>query len=79
VKVTDEQDRFVVRVISDTYAKSVEITASGLDCIWSDNYFDITSEDGNVIYLYKKETIDMFNDVETLKTAIQIRSVADTY
>ena len=76
--VTEDADQFTLHITADTYASYVELTFADVDCVLSDNYFDITGPEGVTVTIDKAQ----FKTLPTaadLQAQLHILSVADTY
>lgn len=78
IAVSETEDQFQLDIKSSAFAQYVELELSELDCVFSDNYFDITEQEGAVIYLDKSQ-LEKAVACEEIKRQLRIRSVADTY
>jgi len=79
VDVKDEGNQFSITVKSDTFAQFVEVDIEGEDCVFSDNYFDISSSEGVKISIEKCSLSEKMQQVESLKRAIKLCSIAESY
>ncbi len=71
VEIKDVEDGVEFAVTSDVFAKSVNIDFEEIDCVLSDNFFDLTN---NKPYIVKAKTN---YTAEELKNTIKIMSVYD--
>ena len=71
VEIKDVEDGVEFAVTSDVFAKGVNIDFEGLDCVLSDNFFDLTN---NRPYIVKAKTN---YTAEELKNTIKVMSVYD--
>lgn len=77
-KVQEKEDRFEITIRTDTFANYVELYLSDMDCVFSDNYFDITDENGAVVNIMKSELpADMTADA--VKDQLRMKSVAESF
>lgn len=80
VKVTEEQEEYVLEVTSKRLACFVELDFEDADAIFSDNYFNLTNENPKVIRLAKADIRgSQFTDAKDLEQRLRIRSIRDTY
>ena len=77
-EVWERKDRFIISVKADTFANYVEVYLEQTDCVFTDNYFDITAKDGVVIEVMKEELPDDIT-ADGIKKQLKIKSVADSY
>jgi beta-mannosidase len=77
--IEERDDRFEIDVRSDTFANYVEVSFRDIDCVFSDNYFDLTSRDAKRITVKKSAMSDPDAGLRSLKDGIAFRSVADSY
>ena len=54
-EVRDAGDRYAITVKANTFCRFVRVTIAGEAPVFSDNYFDITGEEGVKIVVEKKE------------------------
>ncbi|MGB8453876.1 MAG: glycoside hydrolase family 2 protein [Anaerocolumna sp.] len=78
VSVTEKEQCFRIHITSDVYASYVGLYLEDADVVFDDNYFDITSKDGMIITVDKKEFIRTVT-AEELLAKLHIRSVADSF
>ncbi|WP_304943642.1 glycoside hydrolase family 2 protein, partial [Vallitalea guaymasensis] len=62
---------------SKAYAKGIELDLEDMDCVFSDNYFDLSAGDTRVIKvnkdsLSKNVTIDEFQEKLTMRSIFHI-------
>lgn len=80
VKITEEQEEYVLEVTSKRLVCFVELDFEDADAIFEDNYFHLTSEKPKPIRLRKADIQgSMFGSVEDLRHSLKIRSLRDTY
>ena len=75
--VTEKSDTYALHITADTYASYVELTFRDVDCVLSDNYFDITGPEGVTVTVDKAQLADC--TAADLQEQLHILSVADTY
>lgn len=78
VQVREDSERFYLRVKADTFANYVELYLTEADCVFSDNYFDITEKEGVEVTVEKSQLPSGFT-VEEIKSQLRIKSVAESY
>lgn len=76
--VKEQDDRFVIQLHSKAYARYVELSLSGADGIFSDDYFDLPAGEDRKVELLKKEISVPLSKAE-LEQQLVIRSLYDTY
>ena len=74
--VTEESDRFTIRLNSSAFAKYVALDLADADCIFSDNYFDLSAGDEKVVSV-KKCDLSKPLGLEDFKAMLQVRSIYD--
>lgn len=75
----DENDNsYIVRVRSQTFARFVELSVAGEDVIFSDNYFDLPVGEEQIIYIRKQDYPEV-TSLKYLKENILARSYYDSY
>ncbi len=77
VSVEENETSFILKVKSAAYARSVGLDLEKADCIFSDNYFDVSANEVKVIEakkssLSEKLTIDQFRKQLTVVSAYDI-------
>lgn len=77
-EVTERGEEFAVSVKADTFANYVELYLEQADCVFSDNYFDITDRQG-VTVTVRKEELPEGMTAEDIKAQLRIKSVAESY
>lgn len=76
--IEDLGDSYKIRVRSTGLSYYAELYFKNIDCVFSDNFFDITSPDG-VCVTVSKSSMSEIPDAEELLKQLVIRSVADSY
>ena len=76
--VREERDRFAIHIEADTFSYYTELYFQDADCVFSDNFFDITSPGGVDVTIDKKDLSEERSASE-LERSLVIRSVADSY
>jgi beta-mannosidase len=80
VDVSEEEDRYLIRLKAESLACFVELDFAEQDAIFSDNYFYLSSEETKEITLAKSDIRDyQFQDAKELKEKLLVRSLRDTY
>ncbi len=78
--VTEEEERFMLRLTADCPAPFVELDFADADVVFSDNYFTLTPGMEKEIVLMKEDIrCGSFADAQDLKKRLRIRSLRDTY
>jgi beta-mannosidase len=76
--VQEESDTFELDVLSETFARFVELNLKDADAIFSDNYFDLSGGTPKHIVIFKQD-ISRNITLEELKNNLVIRSLFDTF
>jgi beta-mannosidase len=80
VKVTEDQEEYVLEVTSKRLACFVELDFEDADAIFSDNYFNLTSEEPKIVRLRKSDIQgSLFMSSSDLEQRLKVRSLKDTY
>ncbi len=74
--VAEENGRFQVSLRSKTFAKGVELSLADMDCIFSDNYFDLSAGEVKVVEL-RKDSLPPAAGLEDIRAAVRVRSLYD--
>ncbi len=77
--IRERGDEFEIDIRSDGFAHYVEVSFRGMDGIFSDNYFDLTSPEPKRITIQKSTISDPNVNAQMLKDRIVFRSVVDSY
>ncbi|MCR4719525.1 MAG: glycoside hydrolase family 2 protein [Firmicutes bacterium] len=75
-KVFEEDGKLNITVSVDNFAKFVRLDLSETDCVFSDNYFDLTGGETKTVYIKRA---DKNVDIETLNKQLTVTSLFDTY
>lgn len=78
IQVGDRKDEFAISISANTFANYVELYLENADCIFSDNYFDITDENGITVTVSKHELPDGITTTQILEQ-LKVKSVAESY
>lgn len=76
--VEEFEDKFVITINSKAFAKYVELQIEDTDCIFSDNYFDISVGFEKQVEIEKKN-MDVNLTLNEFKEKVKIRSLYDMY
>lgn len=79
VNIEEFNEEIIIEVKTNTYAPFLELDFINLDAIFSDNYFDITSEEGAKISIAKADIKGNTKDIEQLKQELTTRSLYDSF
>ena len=79
VNIQEFNEEIIIEVKTNTYAPFLELDFINLDAIFSDNYFDITSEEGAKISIAKADIKGNTKDIEQLKQELTTRSLYDSF
>lgn len=74
--LTEHEDKFIITVSTKMFAKGIELELGETDGIFSDNYFDLSSDAEREIEIKKSKMSKLLTFVE-LKKELQTRSVFD--
>ena len=78
VQIREKEEKFYINVKADTFANYVELYLTEADCVFSDNYFDITERQGVEVSVEKSQLPSGFS-AEDMRSQLRIRSVAESY
>ncbi len=79
-EITEQKEYFEINLSADHFAAFVELDFIGVDAIFSDNYFFITSRDAIKIQVWKKNIYHgTITNVKELQEKLTIRSLVDTF
>lgn len=76
--VEEKEDRFLIRVKAHSFANYVELYLKEADCVFSDNYFDITDPEGIQVSVEKK-TLPQGFACSDIEEQLRLKSVAESY
>ena len=76
VEATDARDRFVVKVRSESFARHVELDLTGADCVFDDNYFDLTAGEEKRIEAVK-DRLSRELTLDEFRRMLKARSIYD--
>ena len=80
VKVAEDQEEYVLEITSKCLACFVELDFEDADAIFSDNYFNLTSEKPKIVRLRKSDIQgSLFKSTGDLEQRLKVRSLKDTY
>ncbi|WP_226670644.1 beta-mannosidase [Metabacillus litoralis] len=77
LKIDETEERFQIKVHSQSFAKYVELSVKDIDVIFSDNYFDVPVGEEIVVSINKKEYPNL--TVNSLEENIMVQSYFDSY
>ena len=77
--IEETPESFVLHVTSSAFAYYTELYFKDVDCIFSDNYFDITSAEGVTVTVAKEDLSDANVTAEELLDQLCIKSVVDSF
>lgn len=75
-EVTEEPDKYLISLTAKAYARSVQLALKDTDCVFSDNYIDLSAKETRVIAL-EKDRISGSPDLEEIRRQLLTRSVFD--
>lgn len=75
-EIKEVGDTFEIQLSSASFAKYVELDLDGADCIFSENYFDL-SADQNKILVVKKESLSQDLSLQSFMDRLMVRSIYD--
>lgn len=76
VEVAEEDDKFIISLQSQVFAKYIELDLKQADCKFSDNYFDLSAGEKRQIIIQKDSLSEML-ELTTLKDQLTVRSIFD--
>jgi beta-mannosidase len=76
VDVGEQEDRFLLQLSAKAYAKYVELDLAQADCVFSDNYFDLSAGQERVIEV-RKDRVTPRLSLKELRGQLQVRSMFD--
>lgn len=77
-EIKEKEDRFELIIKTSEFARHVEVKIQNLDCVFSDNYFDLNRNEAVKIELEKK-TMSRGMSRKEVETGLKLKSVADSY
>ncbi|MDP4181508.1 MAG: glycoside hydrolase family 2 protein [Bacillota bacterium] len=78
VVVSEEADSFKVTVKAECFAKYIELDLKETDCIFSDNYFDLSGRETKDVFV-TKETLSKRISFDQFINELTARSLYDSY
>lgn len=75
--VQDELDQYRIELTTDSFAKYVELDLQEADCIFSDNFFDLSAGKKKVIHV-EKDSLSKEMDTALFRNQLTVRSLYDT-
>ncbi|NJD01192.1 MAG: glycoside hydrolase family 2 protein [Ruminiclostridium sp.] len=75
-EVVDSGDEFVIEVRSKAFAKYVELDLKDADCVFGNNYFDLSAGERKRVRL-EKSRISRSMSADELKRSLKVRSIFD--
>ena len=78
VEISEREQTFEIKVKASCFCQYVELCFRDFDPIFSDNFFDIISEEGVTVSVNKKDFPDHIT-AKRLRENLMVRSVADSY
>lgn len=76
LNVDEENEKYVITVSADAFAKYVELDLQEADCKFSDNYFDISAGSLKSIEV-RKESLSKELSIQAFKEKLVVRSIYD--
>jgi beta-mannosidase len=76
--ITEEDERFVIKLKASSFAKYIELSLKQADGIFSDNYFDLSGGSERKVYI-KKNTLSKNLSLNELAENLSVRSLIDSY
>lgn len=77
--ISEFENHFELRVNANCFAHYVELSFDNTDCIFSDNYFDITDGEEKLIIINKCDLSDSNISVKELTQQLSIRSAENSF
>lgn len=74
--IEEKTDCYAIRISSAAYARYVELSLKNTDCVFSDNYFDISAGEEKIVSISKDDLPSSINPAR-LKEELRIRSIFD--
>lgn len=74
----ENEDSYIVKVRSQSFARFVELKLTDIDVVFSDNYFDLPVGEEQVVLIDKRD-FSGINSLAFLKENIVVRSYYDSY
>jgi len=78
VSIEEKANEFEINIKSQVFANYVELYFEDQDCVFSDNYFDITSEEGVAVTVNKDDLVGEVT-ADQLKEQLRIKSVVESF
>ncbi|UOE93553.1 glycoside hydrolase family 2 protein [Alkalihalobacillus sp. LMS39] len=76
VDITETEQSFVITLKTEAFAKYIELDLHEADCIFSDNYFDLSAGETKEIVVLK-EKMNQVMDLDLFKKQFKTRSIYD--
>ena len=76
VEASETDELFLLRVSAKAFAKYVEIDLAAADCVFSDNYFDLSAGEDRLIEI-RKDRISPHLALGELRDRLRVRSMYD--
>lgn len=76
VDVKEQENKYLILLISEVFAKYVELDIKGVDCIFGDNYFDLSAGREKAVEV-KKDSMSKSITAGELKERLSVRSIID--
>ena len=77
-KIAEAQDKFIISVTTDSFAKDIELDFNSLDGIFSDNYFDLSPKNTKTVEI-RKTDLSKPTCLENIKKELTLRSLIESY
>ena len=76
VEASEKEELFLLRVSAKAFAKYVELELAAADCVFSDNYFDLSAGEDRLIEI-RKDRISPRLALGELRDQLRVRSMYD--
>lgn len=78
IACNENEKSYIVKVQSQSFARFVELKLTGVDAIFSDNYFDLPVGEEQLVYINKQEHLEI-SSLAYLKENLTAKSYYDSY
>ncbi|MFF2093922.1 glycoside hydrolase family 2 protein [Paenibacillus sp. NPDC058174] len=78
VQVSEAEDRFVIELESQAFAKFVELDFKAADALFNDNIFDLSASRPKTVTV-KKDSLSETLSLDAFREQLTVRSLFDTY
>lgn len=78
-KITQDENGYIIELCAESFAHYVQLSFTSIDCIFSDNYFDITDTAAKIVRIDNENIFTPNTTLEKLNAQLNIMTVADSY